>query len=128
LLGTANPGSLVLMGSTTEGGAFVTTWSRPRFSTTPTREARHAAAARRFPTRRAYAGARQKGRRLMSDRPRDESGRFTDETVSQTMNRLLRESRSVRQGPAEHAPPSRAMNAILRRAAGRIEDKPDEAA
>ncbi len=63
----------------------------------------------------------------MSEQLRDEQGRFTGESGNETMNRLFRERRTVRQAPAPQPPANVVMNQILR--GQPLEDEePDEAA
>ena len=65
----------------------------------------------------------------MSEQPRDEQGRFANESGTETMNRLLREAsgrrvRIVAEPPAGHS----SMNQAILRAAGKLPPLDDEAA
>jgi len=66
----------------------------------------------------------------MSEQPRDEQGRFANESGTAMMNRLLREASGGRRVRIVAEPPTghSSMNDAIRRAAGKLPPLDDEAA
>jgi len=66
----------------------------------------------------------------MSEQPRDEQGRFANESGTETMNRLLREASGRRRVRIVAEPPTghSSMNEAILRAAGKLPPLDDEAA